>query len=128
MICPHEQHFERDNRGAATAAAKAGPQGSWSLVETSASGKASPSKTGMGTVSAPSFIRQQFPGRAPAANCKTDGCPEHAVEFDTSGGGSPTLRAALRFNPRIGTAYPTISASLCLGSDKIFGNDRKIYI
>ena len=77
-----------------------------------------------------SLIRQQFPGRAPGADYVTEGCPEHAVEFDTSGGGGPLslLRPCLGFDPRLTPPIPTINSSLCLQSDEVFGNDRKNYI
>ena len=35
-----------------------------------------------------SLTGQRFPGRAPGTNYVTEGCPGHAVEFDTSGGGA----------------------------------------
>ena len=79
MICPHD-HQECDNRGcryggcqgrpSRELVAHRDPHFSKNIVVESQNG-------GTG---------QQFPGRAREANYVSEGCPEHAVEFDTSGG------------------------------------------
>ena len=68
------------------------------------------------------LIPQQFPGQAPRADYTTEGCPKHASNFDTSGGGGSfsLLRAVFGFDPRLTPPTSTINSSLCHQSDEVF--------
>ena len=89
MICPHD-HQACDNRGcryggcqgrpSRELVAHRDPHFSKNIVVESQNG---------GPCQLLSLNSQQLPGRAREANYVSEGCPEHAVEFDTSGGGAP---------------------------------------
>ena len=128
MICLHD-HRECDNRGCRYGGCQGRPSGVVAHKDPSFRKNASASKARMAEpCQLLSLIRQQVPGRAPG-NYVAEGCPEHAVEFNISGGSPcPYSGPCLGFNPRPTPPILTISSSLCLQSDEVFRNVRKNYI